>query len=108
MVSFPIVDLRETNRPLFESIMPVVLTLFVLVFSVLFFKKVENGYFKEGIYAEVVWFFISIVFDQVLFLPDNPMQMSLSSYLMDIGLTYVIIILIPIFIGYLLDETLKK
>lgn len=107
ILSFPIVGLRETNRPLFESIMPVVLTLVVLMFSNLFFKKVDRDYFKEGLYAGGVWFMISIGIDLILFLPDSPMQMSFSSYMMDIGLTYVIIIMIPIAIGYVLDIKVK-
>lgn len=107
ILSFPIVGLRETNRPLFESIMPVVLTLVVLMFSNLFFKKVDRDYFKEGLYAAGVWFIISIGIDLILFLPDSPMQMSFSSYMMDIGLTYVIIIMIPIAIGYVLDIKVK-
>jgi hypothetical protein len=73
----------------------------------LFFKKVDRDYFKEGLYAGGVWFMISIGIDLILFLPDSPMQMSFSSYMMDIGLTYVIIIMIPIGVGYLLDIKVK-
>jgi hypothetical protein len=108
IVSFPIFDLRATNRPLFESIMPVVLTLVVILFSILFFKRVDQHHFKEGIIAGIIWFIMCIIIDLFLFLPESPMQMSLVSYLMDIGLTYVIIIIIPVGIGYMLDMKMKR
>ena len=104
IASFPIVGLRETNRALFESIMPVVLTATLVFFSILFFKRVNEDYFKEGFIVGISWFFISLIIDLLLFLPESPMQMSISEYMMDIGLTYLMIILIPLGFGYLLEH----
>ncbi len=42
LVSFVIFSLKSSNRPLFESIMPVVLVLAVMTSSVLYFKKIEK------------------------------------------------------------------
>jgi hypothetical protein len=107
-VSFPIVGLRETNRVLFESIMPVVLTITIVLFSILFFTRVKKEYFKEGIIAGISWFCISLFIDLLLFLPESPMQMSLPDYMMDIGLTYLMLLIIPVGFGYILDRKTDK
>lgn len=99
-----IFPLKSSNRPLFESIMPVVLMLAVMISSVLYFKKIDKDSLKEGILAGVLWFVISLVIDLLLFLPASPMQMSFVYYMMDIGLTYLIILMIPMGIGALLNK----
>ena len=104
LVSFVIFSLKSSNRPLFESIMPVVLVLAVMTSSVLYFKKIEKDSLKEGIIAGVLWFVLSLVIDLLLFLPASPMQMSFVDYMMDIGLTYLIIIIIPIGIGGFINK----
>ena len=104
LVSFVIFPLRNTNRPLFESIMPVVLVLTVMIISVLYFKKIEKDSLKEGVITGVLWFVLSLVIDLMLFLPASPMQMNFSDYMMDIGLTYLIILMIPIGIGALVNK----
>jgi flagellar biosynthesis protein FlhB len=104
LVSFVIFPLRNTHRPLFESIMPVVLVLAVMIISVLYFKKIEKESLKEGVIAGVLWFVLSLVIDLMLFLPASPMQMSFSDYMVDIGLTYLIILMIPIGIGALVRK----
>jgi hypothetical protein len=104
LVSFVIFPLRDTNRPLFESIMPVVLTIVVLIFSILYFMRVDKDFIGEGILVGIVWLVISIIIDLVMFMPESEWQMSLSDYMMDIGLTYLIILFIPISLGYLLEK----
>lgn len=104
LVSFVIFPLRSSNRPLFESIIPVTLVFAVMVFSVLFFKKGEKQSLREGVIVGIVWFIISIVIDLLLFLPPSPMQMSFVDYMMDIGLTYLIILIIPIGIATLINK----
>jgi len=104
LVSFVIFPLRNTNRPLFESVMPVVLVLMVMIVSVLYFKKIEKESLKDGVIAGVLWFVLSLVIDLMLFLPASPMQMSFNDYIMDIGFTYLIILMIPIGIGALVNK----
>ena len=69
LVSFVIFPLRSSNRPLFESIMPVILVIIVMTISVLFFKKIEKESLKEGVIAGVLWLGLSLVIDLMLFLP---------------------------------------
>jgi len=104
MVSILIFPIHDSSRALFESIMPVTLTIVVLFFSMLYFRKLEDDYLNEGIMMGIIWFVISIAIDLVMFLPESPMQMTFAEYMMDIGITYVIILMIPIVIGYILQH----
>lgn len=53
LVAFLIFPLRESSRPLFESIMPVTLAMATAVFGVLYFKNLASNhvrnYIKEGL-----------------------------------------------------------
>ena len=104
LVSFVVFPLKDSNRPLFESIMPVVLTITVVIFSILFFKRVDREFMKEGFIIGIVWFTINIVIDLFMFIPESSMHMSLVDYIMDIGLTYLIILVIPVGFGYMLEK----
>src|SRR3989339_1670152 len=91
IVAFLMYPIHESNRPLFESIMPVVITLSVVVFTYLYFKKVEKNIVAEGAKLGIIFLLISIVIDLILFMPDSPMHMNLINYIADIGLTYLMI-----------------
>ncbi|WP_455284011.1 hypothetical protein [[Eubacterium] cellulosolvens] len=95
---FPI---RISDRPLFESIMPVVVTLCTVSFSILYLRKVQGGYLKEGVVLGLLWFVISIGLDLLMFMPEGPMRMTLVDYMKDIGLTYLIIPTISVGFGFL-------
>lgn len=95
-VAFLIFPIRESNRPLFESIMPVVLTFVVVLFSSLYFKNVEKNVRSEGIKLGIIFLLISLLLDLILFMPKSPMQMGFVSYLSDIGFTYLIIPIITV------------
>jgi uncharacterized membrane protein YbhN (UPF0104 family) len=85
-----IFPLRESARPLFESIMPVVVTVATVIFAVLYFRRVSKDHAREGILLGVLWFAINVVIDLPLML-TGPIGMSLGEYMADIGLTYLII-----------------
>jgi len=104
LVSFLIFPLRNENRVLFESIMPVVVVFIVVVFSLLYFKKLEKNLVQEGIITGIIWFLTSILIDLIMFLTETPWHMSIIDYMMDIGLTYLIILIIPIGSGFLLNK----
>jgi hypothetical protein len=84
--------------------MPVVVTICVVLFSVFYLRKVKVNFFKEGILLGVIWFAISLVIDLMMFMPESPMKMSLVDYMMDIGLTYLIIPIICTGFGHLLER----
>lgn len=104
VVAFIIFPLHDSNRPLFESIMPVAIALSVVIFGKMYFKHVETDYKKEGLLLGLIWIIISLVIDLILFMPESPMHLSFLDYLMDIGITYLMIPVITIGFGCLLDK----
>ncbi|MEE9573674.1 MAG: hypothetical protein V3W20_11540 [Candidatus Neomarinimicrobiota bacterium] len=104
VVAFIIFPIHDSNRPLFESIMPIAIALSVVIFGKMYFKNVETNYKKEGIWLGFIWIIISLVIDLILFLPESPMHLSFVDYLMDIGITYLMIPVITIGFGWLLNK----
>lgn len=103
VVAFLIFPLRTSDRPFFESIMPVAVTVAMVIFAVLYFKKVEANFLKEGILLGIVFFAVSIVIDLLMF-SKGPMAMPFLDYIKDIGFTYLLIPTITIGMGYILDK----
>ncbi len=104
IVSLIIYPLKISFNPLLESIMPVVITITVVLIAAFYFKDVDTKFLNEGIKIGLSWFFISILIDLILFMPSSPMQMSFTNYMMDIGLTYLIIPLVTVGMGYMADK----
>jgi hypothetical protein len=100
-------SVHESNRPLFESIMSVVLAASIIFFTAKYFKKIEEKFFRESIFLGLTWLTISLVLDFPMF-SIGPMKMNLSGYVSDIGLTYLMIPIIVIGIGYILEDRNKK
>ena len=107
LISSALFSIHETQRPLFESIMPVVITACVVFFSILHSRKTEANFLKEGVLLGVIWFAVNIFFDLLLFM-EGPMKMSFVNYMKDIGLTYLIIPIVIIGFGYLLEFKNKR
>lgn len=107
-VSFLVFPLKSSMRPLFESVMPLILTIVVITLTYYYMKNLNANFVKEGIVIGIAWYIINIAIDLVMFLPASPMQMSFADYMMDIGLTYVMIPVITIGMGYLLSSKLEK
>jgi hypothetical protein len=98
VTAFLIFPLRESARPLFESIMPVVVTVATVAFALLYFRRVGTSHVREGIMLGALWYVISVVIDLPLML-TGPIGMSLGGYMADIGLTYLIIPAVTIGFG---------
>lgn len=101
LVSLAVFPLKESNRALFESIMPLVLTMVVTAVSYYYLKSVNSNYVKNGLIAGIVWYLINILVDLFMFMPASPMQMIFLDYMMDIGLTYVIIPTVAVGMAYM-------
>lgn len=91
VAAFLIFPLRESSRPLFESIMPVAITVPTAVLGVRYLRNVRHGLVREGILLGLLWLAISIVIDAPLMLLGGPMRMTVGAYVADIGITYLII-----------------
>jgi len=100
VVAIIIFPIHEGNRPFFESIMPVAMSVFTSFFAYRYFRIVENNYVKEGIYLGLIFIVINWVIDAVLMLSPSPMQMTFSDYVYDIGFTYFMIPPITFGFGY--------
>lgn len=100
VVAIFIFPIRQADRALFESIMPVVLTLSIVVFSVKYFRVVNGNYLTEAVRLGLVWLVISLGIDLLLFM-QGPMKMTPLDYFKDIGLIYLIIPVVTIGFGYL-------
>jgi hypothetical protein len=103
IVSVLIYPIKTSSPALFESIMPVVLTVCVVLFLHLYFRKLEADFLKEGVILGVIWFLISLVLDLLMFM-WGPMKMTLANYMMDVGLTYLILPAITIGFGYMIEK----
>jgi hypothetical protein len=101
LFSVALYPLKISIPLLFESLMPVFISLVAVIFATLYFKSVNKKFIREGMIIGLIWFSISILFDLVLFIPSSPMQMSFKNYMLDISITYLIIPIITIGIGYM-------
>ena len=108
IVALLIFPIHESNRPLFESIMPLVITISVVIFSYLYFKSIVTNIKAEGAKLGVVFLLISLVIDLIMFMPNSPMHMGLLDYVADIGLTYLIIPVITVGMAYAIDREKNK
>lgn len=96
-------EFRVKNLLLFESIFALVVTISTLFFSVLYFKNIYRKAMNESVKVGVIWFFITIALDLLLYI-KGPLAMDFKDYLEDFGLTYLIIPAITIGIGYLIEK----
>ena len=102
VVAFLIFPIRESSRPLFESIMPVAVAAATVIFGVLYFRHVMRDYIRQGILIGVIWLAMCLLIDMPLMLLGGPMQMTLWEYISDIGITYLMIPAITIGMGAVL------
>jgi len=107
IVSVLIYPLKESQAPLFESIMPVIITASVVVFSMLFLRKPESRSLKAWIIVGIMWFLLCFLLDLTMFI-WGPMKMPFTAYIKDIGLTYLIIPIISYGFGRIIQEFQSK
>lgn len=103
LVSVLIFPLRVSQRPLFESIMPVVVTIWTVFFSILYLSGKKDNLLKEGISIGLAWLLISIVLDLMIFI-EGPLKMPLWDYAADIAVMYLMIPAITSGFGYLMGQ----
>ncbi len=102
LVAFLVFPLRESARPLFESIMPVTVAVTVVALGVAYFKPVEGAFVREGALLGTLWLVVSVLIDAPLMLLGGPMKMTPGAYVADIGLTYLIMPAITVGFGLVL------
>jgi NO-binding membrane sensor protein with MHYT domain len=102
IAALAIFPLHAEERPLFESIMPVVLATATVVASCRAFLRRQSRQrpVRYGLILGTAWLAISLALDALMF-SRGPMQMAPGDYLKDIGVTYLMIVVIPVGFGYL-------
>lgn len=103
IVGIVIYPIHDSNRPLFESIMPVAGIIFTMLFLILYLKKAKDFSVKDGVVLGILWFLINIILDLLMFM-WGPMKMTFVDYLADIGIIYLTIPVITIAIGYIKNK----
>ena len=66
------------------------------------FRKLKEGFIRKGALAAAGWLLISIALDVPLFIA-GPMAMGIAEYVMDIGVTYLVIPVVTMGMAYLLE-----
>ena len=99
VVAMLLFQVRNSDRVFFESIVPVVLTISTVTFGVLYFRKIDANFIREGWRLGIIWFFENLILDLLVFM-WGPMKMSFVNYIKDVGFTYILIITIAVGFGY--------
>ncbi len=107
VVAMFVFPLRASDRPFFESIMPVAVVVAAVICGVLYFRKVEAHFVREGILLGLIFLGVSLAIDLLMF-SRGPMAMPLPDYVKDIGFTYLMIPAITLGMGYLLNTYHEK
>ncbi len=82
---------------LFKSIMIVVGSISAAFLLIFYFKKINANYFIEGIIVGILWFIMNILLDLMVLIPMS--GMSISDYFAQIGLRYLVILVMSITVG---------
>jgi hypothetical protein len=90
-VAFLAFSIRESARPLFESIMAVAVTATAVILGQAYLRRFDGTRAREGLVLGLIWFVMCVLIDAPLMLIGGPMKMSLGAYMADIGLTYAAI-----------------
>jgi hypothetical protein len=96
-------QVRAAQRPLFESIMPVVLVICGVVFAQRYFRRVTAGHLQHGLAVGLLWLAMSVALDLPLML-SAPISMTLPDYLMDVAVTYLVYPVLTVGLGTLAGE----
>jgi hypothetical protein len=95
--------LRESDRLFFETLIGFILVFFATFYTVLYFRKVNRDFLREGIRIGIIWMITNLAVDIPMF-SFGPLARPLWEYLKDIGFAYFSIPVITIGIGYMLSQ----
>ncbi len=87
--------------------MPVAVALAVVTFAIPYLKNLELNFIREGFWLGILWLVMSIAIDMLLF-SWGPMKMSITDYMKDIGVTYLMMPVITTGMGWIEQVNFKK
>lgn len=86
----------------FKTIMIIVGSISGAILLISYFKKINIGYLKEGIYVGITWFVINILLDLLVLIPMS--GLAISDYFLQIGLRYLVMPVMSIMVGVALEN----
>lgn len=101
VVAVALFSIRQSNRPLFESLMPLVLAACTMVALKLYLRRGAAPALGESLLLGAMWMAISLLFDWPMF-SAGPMKMTLAGYMSDIGAAYLLFPVVTVGAGFLL------
>ena len=72
---------------------------------IIYFRKIEKNYLREGITVGLAWLAINIILDLIILVPMS--QMNTGAYFAEIGLRYLTIPITSTAIGYVAENKSK-
>jgi uncharacterized membrane protein YpjA len=90
----------------FKVVIAVIGGIVGIAFLVAYFKRIDKDYLTEGVIIGTVWLVMNIVLDLLTLV--MMFQMQIGTYLMQIGLSYLMIPTMAIGMGYALGQRKKK
>jgi hypothetical protein len=95
--------LKKDNEHLFETLMGFVLTTCTVVFTTLYFRRIQTAFIREGVLLGLAFVTCNILFDLPMFLA-GPMRMPWFRYLKDIGIAYLSMPVVSVAFGCALQR----
>jgi len=86
---------------LIKSIMIVLSSVFGAFLLIIYFRKIDLNFLREGVSIGVSWFVINCILDILVLLPFT--GMSLTTWFAQIGMRYLMIPVMSISMGYIVE-----
>jgi hypothetical protein len=102
-----IFKIHESDRIFFETLISIICTLVIVLYTTIYFKKIQSNFLNEGIKIGIIWMLVNLIIDLPMF-SFGPMAKPLWDYFKDIGFMYISIPIVTIAIGSLLDKKVGK
>ena len=106
LASVVIFPLKKTDPAFFQSFLGVVSITLTVILTVFYFRKTQ-GNLREGIFLGLTFSVISWFFDFLFFI-WGPIKMPLDAYIKEIGIGYLLYLVIAIGFGFLLENKSKS
>lgn len=105
LASVLIFPLKKTDPAFFQSSLGVISMTLAVILTVHYFRKTQ-GNLREGIFLGVIFASLSWFFDFLFFI-WGPIKMPIDAYVKEIGIGYLVYLVIAIGFGYLLGKNKK-
>jgi hypothetical protein len=106
LASVLIFPLKKTDPAFFQSSLGVISITLAVILTVHYFRKTQ-GSLKEGIFLGLIFAVISWFFDFFFFI-WGPIKMTPAAYIKEIGIGYLLYIIIATAFGYMLRRNKNK